>query len=47
MSEGQTEALKKKLEALTGKTIALTARVQPGAWAACGWRWRAPNWTAR
>ena len=30
MSEAQTEALKKKLEALTGKTIALTARVQPG-----------------
>ena len=30
MSEEQTEALKKKLEALTGKTIALTARVQPG-----------------
>ena len=30
MSEAQTEALKKKLEVLTGKTIALTARVQPG-----------------
>ena len=30
MSEAQAEALKKKLAVLTGKTIALTTRVEPG-----------------
>ena len=30
MSAGQADALKKKLESITGKTIALTARVEPG-----------------
>ena len=30
MSAGQADALKKKLESITGKTIAMTARVEPG-----------------
>lgn len=30
MSAGQTDALKKKLESVTGKTVALTTRVEPG-----------------
>ena len=46
LSDKDVARLKEKLESLTGKTVDLTVAVDPAAWAASAWKWKACALTA-